>query len=351
VDVEHLGLGIVCAQRRIELSYFWTAPLHIAYCGDSNMVTCGLCRRRVAVYMRPYSGEKLCTKCFCGSIEDKVRATIAKYEMFKPNDKIMVAVSGGKDSVSLLHILAAIEKDYPKASLCAVTVDEGIKGYRDEALKFAGKNCQKLGVEHVVTSFKDLCGVKLDELVKLIEEKTREKSGLTPCAYCGVLRRRALNVAAREAGANKLATAHNLDDETQTILLNMLHGDALRIARVKPLSDERHAKLVQRVKPLCEVPEKEVAFYAYLRRMKFQGFPCPYAATALRNDVRVMLNRMEERHAGTKFTLFRSAERIRPALERIAQEAKLLACRFCGEPTVGDVCMLCRMLQELNVRV
>jgi len=313
------------------------------------MVSCMLCKRRDAVYMRPYSGEKLCPKCFIGSIEDKVRATIAKYEMLQPNDKIMVAVSGGKDSITLLHILAKIEKDYPKASLHAVTVDEGIRGYRDQALKFAVKNCQNLGVEHIVTSFKDLFGAKLDKLVKLIQEKTPAKSRLTPCAYCGVLRRRALSVAAREAGADKLVTAHNLDDETQTILLNMFHGDALRLARVKPFLSERHAKLVQRAKPLCEVPEKEIAFYAYLRRIEFQGVPCPYASTALRNDMRVMLNRMEERHAGIKFTLFRSAERIRPALERMAEETKLRDCKFCGEPTVGDVCKLCRMLQELDI--
>jgi len=313
------------------------------------MVTCTLCKRRDAVYMRPYSGERLCIACFIGSIENRVRATIAEYEMLQHDDKVMVAVSGGKDSVSLLHILAKIEKGFPKASLCAVTVDEGIGGYRDEALKFAVKNCKKLGVEHTVTSFKDLFGVKLDELVKLIEEKTRAKDGLTPCAYCGVLRRRALNVAAREAGVDKLATAHNLDDETQTILLNLVHGDALRIARVKPSLNEGHAKLVRRVKPLCEVPEKEIAFYAYLRRIEFQGVPCPYASTALRNDIRAMLNRLEEKHAGIKFTLFRSAERIRPALERMAEEARLRDCRFCGEPTVGDVCKPCRMLRELDV--
>jgi len=313
------------------------------------MVTCTLCKRRDAVYMRPYSGEKLCAKCFIGSIEDKVRATVSNYEMFQHNDKIMVAVSGGKDSVTLLHILVKIEKNFPKASLCAVTVDEGIKGYRDQALKFAVKNCRKLGVEHVVTSFKDLFDVKLDELVKIIEEKMRAKGGLTPCAYCGVLRRRALNVAAREAGVDKLATAHNLDDETQTILLNMVHGDALRIARVKPFLTERHPKLVQRVKPLCEVPEKEVAFYAYLHRIEFQGVPCPYASTALRNDIRVMLNRMEEKHAGIKFSLFKSAERIRPALEKMAEEVKLRECKFCGEPTVDGVCKVCSMLQELNI--
>jgi len=279
-----------------------------------------------------------------------VRATIAEYEMFRHDDKIMMAVSGGKDSVTLLHILAKIEKDFPKSSLCAVTVDEGIRGYRDEALKFAVKNCRKLGVEHKVTSFKSLFGVKLDEIVERIQKSRADDSrGMTPCSYCGVLRRRALNVAAREAGADKLATAHNLDDEAQTILLNLLHGDAPRIARVKPVSADRHGKLVQRVKPLCEVPEKEIAFYAFLRRVEFQTVPCPYASTALRSDIRLSLNRMEEKHAGIKFTLFKSVERIRPALEKMADETKLRECRFCGELTVGDVCKPCQMLHELHI--
>jgi len=311
------------------------------------MSTCTLCERREAVFMRPYSGEKLCGRCFCKSIENKVGATISRYEMLQPNDKIMVAVSGGKDSVTLLHILAKIEKAFPEATLCAVTVDEGIRDYRDEALKFAVKNCRRLGVEHIVTSFKEMYGYKLDELVSMIREKGEME--LTPCSYCGVLRRRALNTAAREAGVDKLATGHNLDDETQTMILNILHGDALRIARVKPVLTVIHPKLIQRVKPFCEVPEREIAFYAYLKKIEFQGIPCPYARTALRNDIRTMLNRMEEKHAGTKFTIFKSMERIRPALEAMVEEAKLRDCKRCGEPTVGELCKPCQMLEKLSV--
>jgi uncharacterized protein (TIGR00269 family) len=311
------------------------------------MSMCTLCREKEAVFMRRYSGEKLCGRCFCKSIENKVRGTISRYKMFEPKEKIMVAVSGGKDSVTLLHILTKIEKAFPDATLSAVTVDEGIKGYRDEALKVAKKNCGKLGVEHIVTSFKEMYGYTLDEIVNMIRE--RKEKGLTPCSYCGVLRRRALNTAAREAGVDKLATAHSLDDETQTMLLNIIHGDALRIARAKPVLTVIHLKLVQRVKPLCEVPEKETAFYAYLKKIEFQSIPCPYAQTALRNDVRTMLNRLEEKHAGTKFAIFRSVERIRPALEAMAEEAKLQNCRKCGEPTVGELCKPCQMLQELRI--
>jgi uncharacterized protein (TIGR00269 family) len=284
------------------------------------------------------------------SIEYKVRTTIAKYDMLEPTDKIMVAVSGGKDSIAMLHILVKIEKAFPKASLCAVTVDEGIRGYRNEALKFATSNCRKLGIKQAVTSFKELYGNSLDEIVKITLERAESAKGLTPCAYCGVLRRRALNLAARKAGVDKLATAHNLDDETQTILLNILHGDAPRIARVKPVLAEVHPKFVQRVKPMCEVPEKEIALYAYLKRKEFQSVPCPYAPTALRSDIRVMLNRMEEKHAGIKFTLIKSVERIRPALEAVAEEVKLQDCRECGEPTVGEICKPCQMLRKLGIR-
>jgi uncharacterized protein (TIGR00269 family) len=196
----------------------------------------------------------------------------------------------------------------------------------------------------VVASFKEMYGYPLDEIVSMPKGKE-----LTPCSYCGVLRRRALNVAAREANADKIATAHNLDDEAQTIILNIIHGDASRIARVKPVLDEAHPKLIRRIKPLCEVPERETALYAYLKKIEFQSVPCPYARTALRSDVRTMLNRMEEKHPGIKFTIFKSIERIRPTLETVAQEAEIHDCKMCGEPTVGETCKPCQMLRELSI--
>ena len=264
--------------------------------------------------------------------------------MFRFDDRIAVAVSGGKDSINLLHILWKIEKDYPKATLCAVTVDEGIRGYREEAIRIARENCEALGVEQITVSFKEIFGYTLDEIV----EKTREK-GQTPCAYCGVLRRRALNVAAEEAGADKIATAHTLDDEVQTFLLNMLHGDPMRIIRSGPrfISDDK--RFTPRVKPFCEVLERESVLYAYVKGIKFQENPCPYAGWALRNDVRSFLNRLEERHPGIKYTLYRSFERIREAYAWQAEETTIRPCRVCGEPTAGEVCQVCRIISELDL--
>jgi uncharacterized protein (TIGR00269 family) len=308
---------------------------------------CSACKRRFAFFFRPYSGERLCKKCFTDSIEAKVRATIGKYGMFGFDDRIAVAVSGGKDSISLLHILAKTERAHPKSSLVAVTVDEGIRGYRDEALEIAAANCKTLGVEHHVVSFKQLYGFTLDEIIRGMDSKGERE--LTACAYCGVLRRRALNVAAREVCADKVATAHTLDDEVQTSLMNIFRGDIARLAKEKPVTDEVHPLLVRKVKPFCEVPERESTLYAYIKKIRFQDTPCPYASEALRNDIRAMLNRMEKKRAGTKYTVFKSMERIRPALMEVVKKDEFHACVECGEPASGSLCRTCEMLKEFRL--
>lgn len=310
---------------------------------------CTVCEHRDAVYMRVYSGEKLCARCFCRSIESKVRATVAKYDMLRFDDKVAVGVSGGKDSIALLNILVKMEKSFPKAELITITVDEGICGYREEALKIVEKSCQKLGVDHVVVSFKEMFGYELDELVEKLEEKKTSNGGLTSCAYCGVLRRRALNSAARDVGATKLATAHNLDDEAQTVLLNILHGDPLRIVRAKPVSPFVHSGFVRRIKPFCEILEKETTMYAYLKNIEFQSIPCPYAGAALRNDIRSILNRLEEKHPGLKYTVYHSGEKLWSSIGNAVKAEKSKNCKVCGEPTVNEICQPCKMLENLSI--
>jgi uncharacterized protein (TIGR00269 family) len=313
-----------------------------------NIPLCDVCKRREAFFFRSYSGMNLCRKCFADSVEEKTRSTIAKYSMFKFDDRIAVAVSGGKDSVGLLHVLAKAGRRHPKAELVAVTVDEGIRGYRDEALKIAAENCKEFGVEHRVVSFREMFGCTFDQMVKRLKESGEVR--VTPCAVCGVLRRKALNVTARKIGADKLATAHTLDDEVQTFLLNILHGDVSRIAKEKPLTDEVHPKLVPRAKPFCEIPERETALYAYVKGIRFQSNPCPYAIEALRNDARAMLNSVEEKHPGMKFTIFKSIEKIRPALEETAKKEGLGECVECGEPTTEKVCRTCQLRKQIMQR-
>jgi uncharacterized protein (TIGR00269 family) len=307
---------------------------------------CTACKTHEAFFYRQYSGEALCKKCFTQSVETKVRTTITRYQMLKFNEHLAVAVSGGKDSLSLLHILAKLNKNRPKTTLTVVTVDEGIKGYRDEALKIASENCQKLEIPHNIVSFKELYGFTLDEIVKKAKEKS--DATLTPCAYCGVLRRRAINVGARQVKATKIATGHTLDDEAQTVLMNILRGDIARLAKEKPVTSEVHPLFVQKIKPFTEIPERESALYAYIKKIPFQGTPCPYAGEALRNDIRGMLNRMEEKHAGTKFTVLKAMEKLRPAIEETTKKDDFKTCSECGEPSALDLCKTCEMLRHIS---
>lgn len=297
---------------------------------------CGFCANS-AIYKRPYEGAALCKTCYLKNIEERIRRTISKYDMLRYDDHIAIAVSGGKDSLTLLRILRKVERRFPKARLTAITVDEGIRGYRAEAIKLARRYCNELEVDHVVVSFRELFGTTLDKIV-------RSKKQLSPCSYCGVLRRRAIHIGAKRVKANKIATAHNLDDEVQTILLNIFHGDAKRIARVEPVLIDPAGRFLERIKPMCEIPEKEVALFAHLAGIEFQTCPCPYLKTALRNDVREMLNRVEQKHPGTKFTVFRSMERIRDYLKAAMPPAELKNCRNCGEPTTQALCEVCKTL-------
>lgn len=268
--------------------------------------------------------------------------TIARFGMFDYDSRIAVAVSGGKDSLNLLHILCEIEEKFPRAELIAISIDEGIDGYRDEALKYATEACRSLRVEYRILSFKEIFGLSLDEIAE-----RREQEGLKTCTYCGVLRRRALNMAAKEVEADRLATAHNLDDTAQTALLNLLRGDLRRMRMMHPAGFTLEG-FVRRVKPFCEVPERESTLHAHLKGFGFQTQPCPYAEEAMRTDIRRFLNYMETRRPGTKFIVYRTTLRIIKSLSGLEKRGQI--CRLCGEPTTEDVCRVCQLLRELEKR-
>jgi len=304
--------------------------------------TCNYCSEP-AIYTKEYDGASFCGKCFRHSLEERVRRAITKHEMLAHDDHIAVAVSGGKDSLTLLTLLVKMEQRFPRSKITAVSVDEGIDGYRDEALQIAAETCRRLGVDQHVVSYKELFGVTTDDIVQ-------QELGKTPCSYCGVLRRKAINRAAAEIGATKIATAHNLDDEVQTILLNMLHGDPMRIIRSGPILQDRRGRFITRIKPLCDIPEKEIVLYAYLAGLKFQTVACPHGNEALRNDIRSFLNYMEQKHAGIKFTLEKTAERLREQLSATIPPSELHDCKNCGDPTTHRLCEACVMLESINPR-
>src|SRR4029453_15410824 len=185
-----------------------------------------------------------------------------EYKLIKKGDRIAVGLSGGKDSCVLLHSLSELKKDLP-FEIVAVTIDEGIKGYREKTLAVARRECEKAGVEHVVFSYAGDVGKTMDEIAS-------EHPGDIPCSHCGVLRRYLLNRGAREVGENKLATGHNLDDIAQTVFMNLMRAEPSRMARFNdPII--KSDRFVSRIRPLMKTPEKEVAIYAIMKGMEIEA--------------------------------------------------------------------------------
>lgn len=305
---------------------------------ERQLGRCSLCGKYPPVYLRRYSGERLCAHCFNKSIEMHVRRTISKYDLLKPFDRIAVGVSGGKDSLSLLKILQRIERDFPKTILKAVLVDEGIPVYRDESVRIAEEFASSLGVELIKVSFKELFGFTLAEAV---ESGAAKELGLQPCTICGVLRRKALTLAAKRIGATVVATAHTLDDVVQTYLLNLLRGEA----RIQSLGLRRGVEgVIPRVAPFRLIPEREVVFYAYLNKIPYQTHTCPYAHTSMRDPIRLFLTSYEERYPGSLYAFLNSFEKMLLTQQTQEEENE---CEICGEPTNRRICRACEIEMKI----
>ena len=294
-------------------------------------------------YTRRYSGETLCVQCFKDSISEKTKRTVSRYRMIGPRDRIAVAVSGGKDSLSLLKVLSGLYLAR-RNELVAISVDEGVAGYREEALAHARALAVELGIEHVVVSYKDLFGFSLDEALDWKEERP-----VSSCSFCGVFRRRAIDEAAARANATVVATAHNLDDYVQTFMMNLMHGDVPRLGWLDPAYVDGSFP-VRRVKPFMEIYEEEVALYAFQSGIPFQSVSCPYMHEGLRSEVRDYLNMMEANHPGIKNVLLRSSLDVISRFAR-ASDKESVPCRGCGKPSSNGLCNVCRMRAEVEEHV
>jgi len=249
----------------------------------------------------------------------------------------MVAVSGGKDSLSLLKILYEIEQDFPQAKLFAALINEGIgDAYREESEELAEKISSELGVPFYTLSFEEAFGFTLTEAV---ESGAAEKLGVNPCTICGVLRRKALLLAARKLNATVIATAHTLDDVVQTYLLNLLKGEG----NIRPVGLRRGGGgVIPRVAPLRLIPEHEVTLFAYLENIPFQTRTCPYTYTSMRDRVRTFLNWYAAHRPESLYAFLNNFERMlsEPKVEN--------RCEICGEPTSRRICRACEL--ELAIR-
>ncbi|NDB88849.1 MAG: TIGR00269 family protein [Thaumarchaeota archaeon] len=298
---------------------------------------CDRCQNS-AVYSRKYSGESLCSDCFSNSILRKTAKTISKYNMIQNNELVCVAVSGGKDSLALLHVLSKMAKNH-NFRIHAITIDEGIPGYRDEALDIVKDFCAKLGVEHTVYPYKELFGLTLDESLK-----QHEDDRLSSCSICGTFRRRAMDHAAKQIGANVIATGHNLDDTLQTFVINTLSGDTNKIGWMDPDTSENS---LRKIKPFCEIYESEIVFYAFTNNLPFQTEPCPHMNEGIRTEIREFLNKLENSHSGIKKNMYRSVLKVSQVMKESNYKERV-KCSNCGSECTGKICSVCKMIVDLQ---
>jgi len=295
-----------------------------------------------AVFYRRYEGTYLCKTCFCRSVEKKVKKNIRVHNLIKSGDRIGVALSGGKDSTTVLYIMHKIVHPRRDMELAAISIDEGIKGYREKALKQAEKTCKKLGVKHYVFSFKEEFGKTLDEKIKDIKSGRFKPDVDVACTLCGVGRRYILNKKARELKLTKICLGHNLDDEVQGILMNYIRGDLPRASRMGPEPVVYDKKFIGRIKPLRVIPEKESALYAILKGLDFYNKHCPYRS-GMRLEVRDFINSLEANHSGIKFNILETFDRVLPSIRRLVESEieNVTYCKKCGEPASKDICKAC----------
>ncbi|MCX8200258.1 MAG: TIGR00269 family protein [Candidatus Micrarchaeota archaeon] len=298
------------------------------------MAICSFCNRNAILY-QPYSCKLFCGKHLSDLTEKRVGSTMRKYGMVRNRSRIGVAVSGGKDSTTMLYIMHRLLRKDRSRTLIAITVDEGLRGYRDKSIRCARALCSKLGVEHHIYRFSEYA-VKMDTLMRHPKPD--------PCTYCGVFRRWVLNLAAREHGLDAIAIGHNLDDVVQTFQMNIMRNEPLRIARYTPNGGIATCdEFVPRIRPLLTVPEREVMAYALHNGIPFHNGECPYAGLALRNPVREFINSMEAKYPGTKFRMLNTYLSLIDRLPAGAAQP-IRKCKLCSEPSSSETCKRCELL-------
>jgi uncharacterized protein (TIGR00269 family) len=308
---------------------------------DSKCSRCG----EEAVITRDHEGRSLCKEHFTIDINKTVKETIRKGNLVESGDTIAVGLSGGKDSAVMLQQLVEIFGERPDIDIVGVSVHEGIDPYRDESISAAQELCEELDVECHVGRYSEYYDLKMDDVAGAGEKGN--------CTYCGIMRRDLLNKLCREVDADKMAIGHNLDDEAQSIMMNHIKGDMKRMARIGPKDDPAdHEKFVQRIKPLRDVPEKEVALYSRLHDLGVID-RCPHVQEgSLRPMVKSFLNKLESEMPGIKYSIVSQGREISDMVEDSMdwdeREDEIKECNECGEPCSGDVCRKCQLLDEIK---
>ncbi len=301
---------------------------------------CQRCGERPSRYRRPYAGDAVCGRCLVELVRDRVFREVRRWRWFRPGQTVVVAVSGGKDSAVALRLVLEYLDPLPGVEVIALTVDEGISGFRDRCLREAERLVERLDVRWEVASFEEEYGFRLEEVVEETEHPA--------CTVCGVLRRRLLNARARELGADVVVTGHNLDDEAQAVLMNFVKADLAQLSKLHPRVRPESEAVVPRVKPLRRVPEREVRWVADELGLPYHPDPCPFAASSVRSFFRRLLDEMEERLPSVKFGIVQALDRAGPVLAEEFLKGEVQRCERCGEPASDRLCKACQILEELR---
>lgn len=305
---------------------------------------CRNCGSKAAVNMRQHR-LALCREHYLEWLPGQAERFIKKYGMFRHDERILVAVSGGKDSVSLWDILNRL--GYQADGLyIGLGIDEGI-GYSAESHRLCEDFAAENGLKLHVVDIPRVYGKSIPEFVE-ISHRGRGK----PCAVCGMAKRHEMNRIARDLGYDVLATGHNLDDEAAVLFANTLQWSGNYLLRQSPILPGADG-LARKVKPLCRFYEREMAAYALLRGINYIYEECPFAEGSTTIYYKEILNRLETDKPGSKLIFYlRFLEAREEGLFQGKAEVpeKLHACPNCGQPTsTDDLCSFCRMIEKARM--
>jgi len=305
---------------------------------------CIKCGEKAVIHLRQHNTLALCKEDFLAWVPEQTQRFIEKYRMFGRSDRALVAVSGGKDSLSLWDILWRL--GYSTTGLyIGLGIDGGI-GYSDTSLKMCEKFAAERGLQLQVVDAPAEYGGTIPEL-----SESTHRGRKKPCAVCGLVKRHIMNRAAREGGYDVLVTGHNLDDEASILMANTLNWISGYLLRQWPVLEAGPGGLVRKAKPLCRLYERDMAAYALLRGIEYVYEECPYSHGSKSLFYKEMLNRLEAERPGAKMSFYVAfleakeqglfASSTDPALERLHN------CPSCGQPTTAPgECAFCRMLAK-----
>jgi uncharacterized protein (TIGR00269 family) len=253
--------------------------------------------------------------------------------MFKSNDRILVVVSGGKDSMALWHILLKLGYN-----VTGMYINLGICGYSDRSQEVVERYSQANNAPVIIKNIEKEYGFSIPALAREIRRST--------CSLCGTIKRYLFNKVALDGGFDAVATGHNLDDEAATLLGNVLSWQEGYLARQSPVLPSTHPKLVKKVKPLYTLTERENLAYVLFNGIEFIHEECPHALGASSILYKEILNKLEDESPGTKQRFLTNFyKKGKKYFEKYSEPVKLNECKICGQVTTAEICSFCRLRQ------